>query len=419
MPELNFEDHSEEVQQILGQIPKWIIRWGIVVLFIIVAIIFIGSRFIPYPEKTTVPITITSQNAPAPLVAQQGSKRIAKWFKMDGEFIKKGELLAVWEVDEEYAHVIILEQLLNQSNQVSPLISDTLMLPSFQSAIRDYIISQSNYSSLRNSNEHLLKIKRIKAEIDRKRTSLELLNQQKLVKEREFALLEKQFEQDSIYYYDGGYGITKRDYEGELLRFLQQKSSFIQYQASLVDMGQSLIELENQISSINEERKSLLNSATESLKESKFSLEESIKAWKLSNLLISPTDGTLDRSTFWSENQLINAGEVLAMIIPEDPLQVLCRAYVDPSSVGALQAGQRVLIKLDGFNPQEFGSIEGTIESVSNVPFNEQYIVKINLANGLTTMENKEIPLIQDLTGIGEVITSEGTLFQRLVGFKL
>ena len=223
MPELNLEDHSEEVQQILGQIPKWIIRCGIMVLFCIVLIIFIGSRFIPYPEKTNIPVSITAENAPAPLVAQQASKRIAKWFKMDGEFVKNGELLAVWDADEKYEQILKLEQSLGLSNKTFPMISDTLALPSFQAEIRAYNISLSKYFSVRGSNKHLLEIKIIEAEIDIKKTTIDLLNQQRLVKEREFSFLENQFMQDSIYYHENKYGITKRDYESELLKFLQQK----------------------------------------------------------------------------------------------------------------------------------------------------------------------------------------------------
>ena len=419
MPELKFEDHSEEVQQILGQIPKWIIRWGITVLFIIVSIIFIGSRFIPYPEKINIPVSLTAKNAPAPIVVQQGSKRIAEWFKLDGELTKKGQLLAVWKTDDQYDDVLLLDQLFNNSDQVYPTIPDSLVLPTFKSSLREYSLNFSRYSYLIDSKEYLLEISKIRAEVIRKRKSLGLLNQQNFIKKREFSLLEKQFKQDSIYYYDGGYGITKRDYESELLQFLRQKSSFIQYQASLVDMDQSVRELENQILTIKQSRQSQINSIAENLEESEFALKQKIDAWKKQNILISPIDGILDRSNYWSENQIVNTGEVLALVIPEDQLQILCRSYVAPSIVGSLEIGQRVLLKMDGFNQQEYGSIEGEIVSVSNIPFNGQYIVKIELLNRLITNENKEIPLIQDLSGIGEVIISEGTLFERLVKLNL
>jgi hypothetical protein len=36
----NIELRSEEVQEILGRPPQWIIRWGITIIFIIVAGLF-------------------------------------------------------------------------------------------------------------------------------------------------------------------------------------------------------------------------------------------------------------------------------------------------------------------------------------------------------------------------------------------
>lgn len=52
---------SEEVQEILGRPPRWIVRWGIVVICAVVAGLFVGSYFIKYPEVTAGLITITAE----------------------------------------------------------------------------------------------------------------------------------------------------------------------------------------------------------------------------------------------------------------------------------------------------------------------------------------------------------------------
>lgn len=417
MPDLRLEDHSEEVQSILGRVPKWIIRWGITVLFLLVAIVFIGSRFIPYPNTISLQVRITAQNAPAPLVNAQASNRIEKWFKNDGEIVEMGEPLAVWETNEKYEHILLIEKILQIRKNAYQFIPDTLFVPNLQPEIRAYNIALNNYNSAKKSNGYLLEIKRLENDIVSRRHHLELLNQQKSIKEREFLLRERQFKEDSMFYYKGSYGISKRDYEAELLEFLQIKSSYIQFQASMVNTNESISDLNSQILGIKDERAKNLKSLKDQLEERHFLLNQKIITWKVNHVLVAPVKGRLDRSSYWSENQLVLAGEVLAMIIPEDPLQILCRSQTDPLSVGTLRTGQRVLIKLDGFNPQEFGTVEGSILSISNVPINDQYLVKISLENGLKTMEGKEIPFIQELTGVGEVLISEGTLFQKLVQF--
>lgn len=37
---------SEEVQEIIGNIPSWILRWGITLVFVIVIVFLIGSFFL-------------------------------------------------------------------------------------------------------------------------------------------------------------------------------------------------------------------------------------------------------------------------------------------------------------------------------------------------------------------------------------
>ena len=40
------ELRSEEVQEVMGQIPSWIVRWGIGVLFLALLILLVGCYFL-------------------------------------------------------------------------------------------------------------------------------------------------------------------------------------------------------------------------------------------------------------------------------------------------------------------------------------------------------------------------------------
>lgn len=48
-PEL--EIRSEEVQEIIGRPPHWLVRWGIASFFIVLALIFLSASTIQYPER--------------------------------------------------------------------------------------------------------------------------------------------------------------------------------------------------------------------------------------------------------------------------------------------------------------------------------------------------------------------------------
>ena len=56
--------HCDEVQEVMGEIPSWILRWGITVIFAIVVALIIGSHFFYYPDvlKTDIRITTTEAN---------------------------------------------------------------------------------------------------------------------------------------------------------------------------------------------------------------------------------------------------------------------------------------------------------------------------------------------------------------------
>lgn len=44
---------SEEVQEIMGRIPSWIERWGILAIAFMLVIILAGAAFFPYPDTLT------------------------------------------------------------------------------------------------------------------------------------------------------------------------------------------------------------------------------------------------------------------------------------------------------------------------------------------------------------------------------
>ena len=62
--------HSDEVQEIMGRQPAWILRWGITVLILILTGIIVACYFIKYPQTVTAAVTLTSDNPPSDLVAK-------------------------------------------------------------------------------------------------------------------------------------------------------------------------------------------------------------------------------------------------------------------------------------------------------------------------------------------------------------
>jgi hypothetical protein len=102
------EIRSDEVQEILGFIPHWIVRWGITIIFLVVVLILIGSWFFKYPEMITSNFVLTTQNPPATLVAHTTGK-IEALFVKDKEKVKEGDKIAILENATNYRHLSDLE----------------------------------------------------------------------------------------------------------------------------------------------------------------------------------------------------------------------------------------------------------------------------------------------------------------------
>jgi hypothetical protein len=64
------ELRSEPVQEILGTVPPWIIRWGITLFLIIVILILVGSWFFKYPDFVNAEIEVITQKPPADIIAK-------------------------------------------------------------------------------------------------------------------------------------------------------------------------------------------------------------------------------------------------------------------------------------------------------------------------------------------------------------
>ena len=60
----NVELRSEDVQQVMNKISPWILRWGITVLFCVIAALLFGSYLFKYPDTIQAEITLSMENPP-------------------------------------------------------------------------------------------------------------------------------------------------------------------------------------------------------------------------------------------------------------------------------------------------------------------------------------------------------------------
>jgi len=81
---------------------------------------------------------------------------------------------------------------------------------------------------------------------------------------------------------------------------------------------------------------------------------------------------------------------------------------------GKVKVGQEVKIKFDGYPFNEFGAVEGKIESISMIARDNLYLINVSLPNGLKTTYNKTLEFKQEMQGIADIITEDMRLIERI-----
>ena len=90
------ELQENEVDDMLGKVPGWITRNGIVLFSLLLVLLIFGSWVFKYPDILRARIVVTSVNPPANVEARTSGK-IVRLFVNDNELIEKGKVLAMIE----------------------------------------------------------------------------------------------------------------------------------------------------------------------------------------------------------------------------------------------------------------------------------------------------------------------------------
>jgi len=415
----NMNLRSEEFKEILGRPPRWTIRWGIALIFIIIVLLITGSWFFRYPDVVPSEIVVTTEHPPAPIVARATGK-IDHLMVNDKQQVEKGQALAVIENAANYRDVLKLGTLLEnfdesiQSGNIDrEWTEDTYNLGEVQSKYSLFLKRFEDYAHFIELDYHRQKITSLKEEQERARQHYRELINQKETLEEEYRLARSQFERDSLLYEKEV--IPEAEYEESEAKLLNKRYNLEQIDVSISSawvqlsrIDQNILELELQYQRQKKELKS-------NLMESYDNLKAAIDEWKRKYYMKSPIRGQVTFTQYWSENQYIETGKRVMTIIPENEGEIIGKMTLPFRGAGKVQEGQPVNIEFANYPPMEYGMVKGVVRSISLIPENQSYTVEVALPNGLTTFYGEKLEFSQQMQGRAEVITKETRLLERIV----
>ncbi|MGB4293596.1 MAG: HlyD family efflux transporter periplasmic adaptor subunit, partial [Bacteroidales bacterium] len=214
---------------------------------------------------------------------------------------------------------------------------------------------------------------------------------------------------------NAGKSIAPADYENSKQALIRHQ---IELQKVRLDISAKNIEMINKRQLIeeysikrSEELDKLYSNAREALK----NLRAELSIWENTYLLVSPVEGQVTFSRYWSVNQLVKKDETVMSVVPDNPGNYIGKIYLKMYKSGKVREGQIVNIKLNGYPYMEYGMLQGVIRSKALVPAGDSYLIEVELKKGLTTLYNRTLEFTQNMTGVAEIITDDRSLLEKMI----
>jgi len=409
LKERAIEIRSEEVDEILGRQPSWILRRGIVVLGFIVMALLAASWFLRYPDIITAPIVITSINPPSSVVARTSGK-IMSFLVKDQQKVSTADTGSIRQLITFFHTSDSIKESLQNLDLSNSQIAN---LGDLQQPYSNFIQAVMNYQRYKALSFNAKKITALQQQIGLTNSYIENLKEQRYLQAMNLKLARNQFSRDSTLFIQKV--LPTAEFEKAEVLLISNKTAYKNSEMALYNSMIQVSQLEQQIIELRlteeKETKQLLNEINNAYK----ALESQFGAWELAYVLKSATTGKVSIGNYWSVNQNVKAGDAIMTVIPDKKEKPFGKITLAMENSGKVKTGQKVNIKLSNFPYTEFGMITGEVKSISLVPDQGKYFGEVELPNDLNTNYKKLLPFYQEMTGTAEIITENMRLIERII----
>jgi multidrug efflux pump subunit AcrA (membrane-fusion protein) len=408
---------SEDVQEILSAVPNWMIRYGNMLILGLIIMLLIISWFVKYPDVIAAEAMITTQIPPQKEYARTTGD-ISAILVNDSDLVHKNQPLAIIENTANFQDVYVLKTIIdtikvNGTSFDFPMESlPILFLGDIEAS---YALFENSYIQYKLNS----KLQPFSNEALANRYSLSELNSRlnNLIAQRDINKTELDFKlkdlERSKSLFEKGI-ISSQDYDNKQLEIAQAQRNYKNYETSISQIREAISNAQKNSkgTEINREKEEmiLLKNVIQTFNQ----LKKNIKDWENRFVLKSNIDGKVSFLNVWNENQTVNQGDLVFTIIPYNNSSFIAKLKSPAQNSGKIKIGQRVNIKLESYPETEFGTLQGTISSISLTPNQEgQYLIDVSLPDTLTTSYNKTISFKQEMKGVAEIITEDLRLIER------
>lgn len=411
------ELRSEEVQELLARPPRWLLRWGITVVFLVLLTVFAGAWTIHYPDLVRASFKLVAANAPKAVLARTDGK-IVRLFARDGQSVQAGAPLAYLESTARHDEVLALAQELAAAVAVAGRgnleglqrinLSACQQLGELQSAYQTFEQAHIQLRAYLSGGFYSKKKALLKQELGDLQVLAQQLRQQRPNQARDAALAQEEYEvQRKLAALKV---IAALDLKREESKNIARQLAYQQTASTLVNNAtaqrakqKELLELDKQVTEERDQFMQALNT-----------LRSAAEAWQARYVLIAPVSGRVFFPGVVQENQAVATGQELFYVAPPST-EYVGELRVPQQNAGKVEVGQDVLVRFAGFPYQEFGAVRGRITAIAGVALKDSvFLAKVALPTGLKTTYGKSLAYKTGMTASADIVTADNRLLEKL-----
>ncbi|HHH49711.1 MAG TPA: hypothetical protein ENK52_01885 [Saprospiraceae bacterium] len=412
----NIELRSDDVQEILGTPPSWIIRWGtLIAMGAILGLLILGWK-LKFPDIISADLYLTTTNPPVRIYAKTDGD--IKLFVKESEKVEQGEKLAIMQNREKYKDIEVLSIHMDSLSVMPDYLFNTYVpLEDIEigELAEEYSVFLRNLKDYQFVNRQSLDrndIQRVRVKVNNEEKSIAELKRLldraiKSLKEKKkwYQDLQEKYAKDiiSLQFYRNAYG----DVENAKAQVEKIKLDIGEKERNInaLKMDESGIKQKSQTGST----KQLLE-----LQHSVDNINRRIKQWEKTNVITAPIKGTVLLSDYYEPRKFLRKGDVFMAIQADDIEEVFAIATLKSEGASKVVVGQKVHIKLLSYNARDHGFLEGVLRSKTFQHKKGNYKLEIELLNGLVTSRDFDVPFEQGMGGVAEIITEEKNVLERI-----
>ena len=390
----DIEIRSEEVQEILNQVPNWMIRWGNTLLLLLIVMLLFITWFVKYPDVISTQVMVTTSFPPEKIYAKS-TGQFEVFLASEEKKVSKNEILAVIENSASYKDVLLLKSIVDTIStgrenfsfpikKLPPLLLGdiTASFSQFENDYSEYLLNEKLTPYKTESFANRMSVIETKGR-------LQILVSQRDLNRKELAFKKIDLDRSKNMFAQGV--ISAKEKEQKEVEYLQSERAYKSLEASISQIRESINNSARNLegTSIKETQNDirLKNKAIQSF----LYLKKAIKDWEKQYALTSSINGKVSFLSFWNKNQTVKTGELIFIIIPSDGNSYIGKIKAPAANSGKIKKGQKVQIKLLNYPSDEFGELNGTVKSISLIPDEEgNYLINVELPQDLKTTYGKK-----------------------------